>query len=181
MRVENFMMPALRILDPNEGKLKYYYEGDVKNMTIADIKKFVGDFKTGNIRPWFASDEAPDTNTTDGLTVVVGKTWSDIVNDPEKDVLVKYYAPWCGNCKDLEPIWKDIAKDAEQIEDLVVAEFNVESNEVKGLMLDGYPTLKLYPKHDKSGQMFYRGEKKFFDIQMWLYENSDAYRVGKDK
>ena len=77
MRVENFMMPALRILDPNEGKLKYYYEGDVKNMTIADVKKFVGDFKTGNIRPWFASDEAPDTNTTDGLTVVVGKTWSD--------------------------------------------------------------------------------------------------------
>ena len=31
------MMPALRILDPNEGKLKYIYEGDVKNMSVADI------------------------------------------------------------------------------------------------------------------------------------------------
>ena len=53
MKVEKFMMPALRILDPNEGKLKFIYDGNVKDMTVADIQKFISDFKAGNIKPWF--------------------------------------------------------------------------------------------------------------------------------
>lgn len=42
--------------------------------------------------------------------VVVGQTFDEIVNDPNKDVLIEFYAPWCGHCKNLEPIYKELGE-----------------------------------------------------------------------
>ena len=42
--------------------------------------------------------------------VVVGQTFDEIVNDPDKDVLIEFYAPWCGHCKNLEPIYKELGE-----------------------------------------------------------------------
>lgn len=44
------------------------------------------------------------------LQVVVGQTFEEIVNDPNKDVLIEFYAPWCGHCKNLEPIYKELGE-----------------------------------------------------------------------
>lgn len=42
--------------------------------------------------------------------VVVGETFDEIVNDPTKDVLIEFYAPWCGHCKNLEPIYRELGE-----------------------------------------------------------------------
>lgn len=42
--------------------------------------------------------------------VVVAKNFDEIVNDPERDVLIEFYAPWCGHCKSLEPKYNELAE-----------------------------------------------------------------------
>ena len=43
------------------------------------------------------------------LQVVVGRNFDEIVNDDSKDVLIEFYAPWCGHCKQLEPKYSELA------------------------------------------------------------------------
>ena len=108
---------------------------------------------------------------------MVGKTFESIAKDPTKDVLVQYYAPWCGHCKNLAPIWADLAKDVEGINDLVIAKFDYTVNDVKGLEIRSFPTIKFYPKGNKSG-LDYKGERKLEDLKKWLSENSSAYKAA---
>lgn len=45
------------------------------------------------------------------IQVVVADTFEEIVNDPEKDVLIEFYAPWCGHCKKLEPKYEELGQE----------------------------------------------------------------------
>jgi len=93
-------------------------------------------------------------------------------------VLVKYYAPWCGHCKALAPVWDQLGEDTKDIEDLVIAKFDATANEVAGVDIRGYPTLKYYPKDNKAG-VDYSGDRELDDFKKWLGENSSAYQAKR--
>jgi protein disulfide-isomerase A1 len=170
-------MPTLRLISPEESMLKFVWEGDVSSMTVDNVKSFVSDFKAGNLKPHLKSAARPEADTVDGLTTLVGSSFEELVNDASKDVLVKYYAPWCGHCKALAPVWDELAKDTEGIEDLLIAKFDATENEVAGLDIRGYPTLKFYPKDNKAG-VDYSGDRALDDFKKWLGENSSAYKAS---
>jgi len=171
-------LPSLRLIDPQDSMLKYIYEGDIASLSVADIEAYVQSFKDGKLEPHLKSEPIPENN--DALTILVGKNWADIVNDRSKDVLVKYYAPWCGHCKALAPTWDDLAMHVKDIDDLVIAKFDATANEVAGLEIRGYPTLKFYPKENKDG-VDYTGGRELDEFKAWLSENSSAYQAGTAK
>lgn len=41
---------------------------------------------------------------------MVAQNFDSIVNDNSKDVLIEFYAPWCGHCKNLEPKYKELGE-----------------------------------------------------------------------
>jgi len=50
--------------------------------------------------------------------------------DENKDVLVEFYAPWCGHCKTLEPKYVELAKLFAGNQNVVIAKMDSTANEV---------------------------------------------------
>jgi len=103
---------------------------------------------------------------------VVGTTFKDIVLDPQKDVFVNYYAPWCPYCVRLEPIWKQFGERLKDVPSVVIAQFDGTQNEVPGLHLHAYPTLILHRAGDKH-KLEYPGFVRTVDAFLeYLQKNS---------
>jgi len=62
-----------------------------------------------------AKKEAPSD-----VVVLTDSNFDSVVNGG-KNVLVKFYAPWCGHCKSLAPIWEKVATDLARDEDVLIA------------------------------------------------------------
>ena len=61
-------------------------------------------------------------------------------------VLVEFYAPWCGHCKQLAPKYEALAKVFEGEVDVVIANVDVTAAEELGQRYDisGFPTIKYF-------------------------------------
>ena len=166
--------PTLRAILPANMK-KYKYEGNVAELTIASVGDFVDGVNAGTIKAHMKSAAPP---AEQGVVVdVVGTEFEKLVLDETKDVLVKYYAPWCGHCKKLAPIWEELGELYKDNENLVVAKFDATVNEAEGVEVRGYPTLIWYPKDNKAG-VTYEGERELKDFQKFFEENSSALKEG---
>eukprot|EP01064_Diplonema_japonicum_P025375 TRINITY_DN3674_c0_g1_i1.p2 TRINITY_DN3674_c0_g1~~TRINITY_DN3674_c0_g1_i1.p2 ORF type:complete len:259 (+),score=46.36 TRINITY_DN3674_c0_g1_i1:1226-2002(+) len=104
-----------------------------------------------------------------GQVMVLGANAEGVINDPTKNVFVKFYAPWCGHCKALEPEWVRLAAQTDDA-DIVIAEVDAAKHTAVGqkYSVHGYPTLKFFTKTDKTGIEYYGGRtasafQKFVD------------------
>jgi len=100
------------------------------------------------------SDPVPETND-EPVKIIVGKTLEQIAYDPTKHVFVKYYAPWCGHCKSLAPIWTELAEKFADNDKIIIAKFDATSNTLPPeIPVESFPTLILYTTQNKQGLTF---------------------------
>ncbi|KAF9424453.1 hypothetical protein BGZ94_008049 [Podila epigama] len=80
------------------------------------------------------------------VTVLTETNFDAEVLNSGKNVLVEFYAPWCGHCKNLAPVYESVAKDFINEDNVVIAK--VDATVEKGLgskyEVNGYPTLKFF-------------------------------------
>nr|ABK93392.1 unknown [Populus trichocarpa] len=117
---------------------------------------------------------------TSSVVVLTADNFNDIVLDENKDVLVEFYAPWCGHCKNLAPIYEKVATAFKSGEDVVVA--NLEADKYRDLAekygVSGFPTLKFFPKGNKAGEE-YEGGRDLDDFVAFINEKAGTSRDGK--
>jgi len=165
-------MPTLRCILPEKMK-KFNAPVAAKDLTVANIGEFIDGINAGTIKPHLKSAPAPETQGD--VVVVVGTEFEKLVMDPTKDVLVKYYAPWCGHCKKLAPVWDELGAHFKDNADIVIAKFDATVNEADGVEVSGYPTLKWYPRDNKAG-VSYEGERDLPAFKKYIEDNSAAFK-----
>ncbi|KAH6845381.1 protein disulfide-isomerase precursor [Chaetomium sp. MPI-CAGE-AT-0009] len=143
-----------------------------KEITFDAIKTFVDDFVAGKIEPSIKSEPIPETQEGP-VTVVVAKNYNDIVLDDTKDVLIEFYAPWCGHCKALAPKYEELAAlygKSEFKDQVVIAKVDATLNDVPD-EIQGFPTIKLYPAGAKDQAVTYSGSRTVEDLIKFIAEN----------
>ena len=111
---------------------------------------------------------------------LTGATVASYAADPTKNVLLEFYAPWCGHCKRFEPFYYEVGAAFADVEDTRVARIDVDRyrDVAAAFNVSGLPSLQLFPKGYKSrGLHFKSAERRPADIvafvkspQVWLVE-----------
>jgi protein disulfide-isomerase A1 len=165
-------LPALALADlGNDGMKKYIYSGKFETDAVS---AFVGNFLEGTLKPNLKSEEAHPDDTKHDVKVVKGSTFKDLVLNNDKDVLVEFYAPWCGHCKKLAPTWDELAKTLKGVESIVIAKSDATANEfdVPGMNIRGFPTIFFFKGNDKSRAIKYEAGREVEDFIDFLAENA---------
>jgi len=71
--------------------------------------------------------------------------------DDTKDVFLEFYAPWCGHCKALAPIFEDLGEITKDLQNLVIAKIDATANDIDPSFekVNMFPTLKLFKAGEK--------------------------------
>ncbi|EST07751.1 Thioredoxin domain protein [Kalmanozyma brasiliensis GHG001] len=114
-------------------------------------------------------------------TQLTSRNFDDIVLKEGKDVLVEFYAPWCGHCKNLNPIYQQVAQDFSGDDDCVVAQMDADQESNKAIAqrygVSSYPTLVFFPKGDKSNPQPYNGGRGEEDFIKFLNDKCQTWRT----
>ncbi len=150
--------------------------------------KFIDDFKAGSLKPFFKSDPIPESNS-EPVKVIVGNNFESMVLKSDKHVLLEVYAPWCGHCKKLAPIYDKLAKVLADQEDIVIAKMDGTTNEHELVAIKGFPTIKFFKKSDPTHPIDFEGDRTldgflFFlekETNRKLIDNIKASKIAEDQ
>jgi protein disulfide-isomerase A1 len=162
--------PAFAIQDTVSNK-KFPYDQEAV-ISAETIGKFVDDFVAGKVEPSIKSEPIPEKQEGP-VQIIVAKNYDAIVLDDTKDVLVEFYAPWCGHCKALAPKYDIFAKlyvDAGLNDKVTIAKVDATANDVPD-EIQGFPTIKLFKAGDKKNPVTYSGSRSIEDLIKFVKEN----------
>ncbi|KAG0376684.1 protein disulfide-isomerase precursor, partial [Mortierella sp. AD032] len=163
--------PAFAVQDVNTAE-KFPMEQNSEPITEERMRQHITDVLAGINKAKVKSEALPESN--DGpVTIVVGHNYDEVVHNKDKDVLIEYYAPWCGFCKRLEPIYDELGG-LYKGSNVVIAKLDATANDLPASVpfaVSGYPTIK-FKKAGQDNYIDYSGERTTAAFVNFLRKNA---------
>jgi len=161
--------------------LKYFPKGEAtspkayeRGRSANDIIEFINQEAGTNVKVKKAASD---------VTILTDTTFDKIVLDGTKDVLVEFYAPWCGHCKSLAPVWEKLASAYANEPNVVIA--NIDADKYKDIGsrygVSGFPTIKFFPKTEKETPESYEAPRDLKDFVSFINRKAGTYRTPEGK
>uniref|UniRef100_A0A8C5ADY6 Protein disulfide isomerase family A, member 8 n=1 Tax=Gadus morhua TaxID=8049 RepID=A0A8C5ADY6_GADMO len=121
----------------------------------SSLERFLDDYFSGLLKRFIKSQTVPEINNSP-VKVLVAESFEEVVNQPEKDVLVQFFSPRCPHCKKLTPVYTELAEQLYLDPNLIIAEMDATANDVPlGYDVQGFPTIYFAPVGKKDQPIRY--------------------------
>ncbi|OJJ43315.1 hypothetical protein ASPZODRAFT_103822 [Penicilliopsis zonata CBS 506.65] len=148
---------------------KFPYD-QTKAIEAESVGEFIDDVLNDKVEPSIKSEPVPEEQEGP-VTVVVAHSYNELVIDNDKDVLVEFYAPWCGHCKALAPKYEELGKlYAKNSDKVTIAKIDATANDIPET-IQGFPTIKLFPAGSKDSPIEYSGSRTVEDLAEFIKAN----------
>jgi len=167
--------------------LKFFKNGAEKedgvkyrgNRDLASLEKFIKEklgVEVTDEKPAAGGDT--EAKVEAGLTILSEGSFAGTV--ASGDTFIKFYAPWCGHCQKLVPVWEELAKKFESDAKVKIAKLDCtqaqgvcQENEVRG-----YPTLAYFRNGRKIEA--YKGARNLADLSDFVNTNKEQAGAASD-
>lgn len=122
-------------------------------------------------------------NASSAVLDLIPQNFDDVVLKSGKPALVEFFAPWCGHCKTLAPIYEELGAAFASAEDKVtVGKVDADAHRPLGKRfgVQGFPTLKWFDgKSDQPEE--YKGGRDLESLSAFITEKTGIKPRGAQK
>ncbi|XP_029006906.1 protein disulfide-isomerase A2 [Betta splendens] len=169
--------PTARLINMDTGD-KFSLESE--GLTADALRRLCREVVGGTAKPYYRTEEIPEDWDKGPVKVLVGKNFESVALDPTKNVFVEFYAPWCGHCQELQPVWEQLGEKYADRDDIIIAKMDATANEVESVVIQGFPTLKYFPAGDKE-MVDYTGKRDLETFSKFLDNGGVLPKEGSDE
>jgi len=163
------------VIEDRETRKHYVLPQDAP-VTAEALRGLIQGYLAKTLQPTLKSEAEPADNSGP-VKVVVGKSFDKIVLDNSKDVLVEFYAPWCGHCKSLAPKYEQLGAQFKESPSVVIAKVDATENDTPA-DIKGFPTLIFYPAGAKDEPVTYDGDRTVEAMAAFIREHATTLQAG---
>jgi len=156
-----------------------YYKLDEKTFSVDNLVHFLKDFLAGKLIGKEKSDESHDDEQGgemfgEGSKVVklTKDNIKQVLENPTADMMVEFYAPWCGHCQALKPQYERAAEHFKSDNGVIFAAVDATAVDIPaGFEVQGYPTLYFVSAKNKKRAVQYDGAREAEDFIEYVQEH----------
>jgi len=161
-------------------KFRMEPEEDFESETLGT---FVEALRTGKIRPYMKSLPVPKTQEWPIKKIVAGN-YDEEIHMVKKDAVIFFHAPWCGHCKEFDPVFKKVAKSLlKKNENIVFGKIDGTVNDKPYMFPDlkGFPSIFFISAYEKFDPVLYSGDRSFKSVKDWINRHSSIFLTEEEK